>query len=323
MHYIVYGAGGIGGTIGGRLFQAGKQVTLIARGEHGALIQAQGLRLVDHQAVAQLQVPVVAHPGEIEFSADCVVLLCMKSQHCQAALQDLALTAPLDVPVVCVQNGVANERLALRYFPRVYACVVNLPAMYLTPGEVVTYASGAGGILDTGRYPAGVDDLVEAATADLSAAGFSARPDGQVMRFKYAKLLMNLFNILQAGLTDFEHSADLRRLLRDEALACYAAAGIDCAGAEEVKARQQGVYQMASVPGYERTAGSTWQSIARGAGDVETEYLNGEIALLGRLHGVPTPANDAALWLGRALLQSAAGPGIVSCQALMQRITGH
>ncbi len=32
---------------------------------------------------------------------------------------------------------------------------------------------------------------------------------------------------------------------------------------------------------------------ARGSGAFETDYLNGEIALLGRLHGVPTPVNDA------------------------------
>jgi 2-dehydropantoate 2-reductase len=43
------------------------------------------------------------------------------------------------------------------------------------------------------------------------------------------------------------------------------------------------------VAGATRGGGSTWQAW-RGAG-VETDYLNGEIALLGRLHGVPTPAN--------------------------------
>ena len=26
---------------------------------------------------------------------------------------------------------------------------------------------------------------------------------------------------------------------------------------------------------------------------METDYLNGEIALLGRLHGIPTPVNEA------------------------------
>ena len=35
IHYVIYGAGGIGATIGARLHRAGFRVTLIARGEHG------------------------------------------------------------------------------------------------------------------------------------------------------------------------------------------------------------------------------------------------------------------------------------------------
>jgi 2-dehydropantoate 2-reductase len=42
-----------------------------------------------------------------------------------------------------------------------------------------------------------------------------------------------------------------------------------------------------------RGGGSTWQSIERGLPSVETDYLNGEIVRLGRLHGVPTPVNAA------------------------------
>jgi len=37
---------------------------------------------------------------------------------------------------------------------------------------------------------------------------------------------------------------------------------------------------------------STWQSLARGSSH-EVDFLNGEVALLGRLHGVPTPFNAA------------------------------
>ena len=35
MRFVIYGAGGVGGTIGARLFQQGYDVQLIARGEHG------------------------------------------------------------------------------------------------------------------------------------------------------------------------------------------------------------------------------------------------------------------------------------------------
>ena len=42
-----------------------------------------------------------------------------------------------------------------------------------------------------------------------------------------------------------------------------------------------------------RPGASSWQSLARGTGSIEADYLNGEIVLLGRLHGVATPVNAA------------------------------
>ena len=47
MRYIIVGAGGVGGTIGARLFQSGHEVVLVARGDHLDALQAGGLRLAD------------------------------------------------------------------------------------------------------------------------------------------------------------------------------------------------------------------------------------------------------------------------------------
>ena len=320
MRYVVYGAGGVGGVIGARLFQAGFEVTLIARGEHARAIRTQGLHFVAPQEDVTLPMDVVEHPREASIDVGTIVLLCMKSQHTFAALEDLSRSAPAETPVACVQNGVANEPLALRFFRHTYATLVNLPAMFLNPGEVVCHAQGRSGILDSGCFPHGVDAIVQQLTADLTTAGFSARPQQRVMRQKYAKLLMNLYNILQAGVRDYENAGELRRLIREEALACYAAAGIDCASKAEVQARQQDVYRLASIAGYERTAGSSWQSLQRGTGDIETEYLNGEICWLGRMYNVPTPANDACVALGRELISAGAGPGLVNAAELQARL---
>jgi hypothetical protein len=46
------------------------------------------------------------------------------------------------------------------------------------------------------------------------------------------------------------------------------------------------------VGGHPRQGGSTWQSVQRGHGSVETDFLNGEIVRLGRLHQIPTPLNS-------------------------------
>ena len=58
--------------------------------------------------------------------------------------------------------------------------------------------------------------------------------------------------------------------------------------------------------------GSTWQSLARNTGSIETDYLNGEIALLGRLHGVPTPVNAAMQAIAARMASEGAAPGVMS-----------
>ncbi|MCZ6620078.1 MAG: hypothetical protein O7E57_18320, partial [Gammaproteobacteria bacterium] len=314
MRFVIYGAGGVGGTIGARLFQQGYDVQLIARGAHGDALISHGLKFVAPDGEFELQIPTVTHPGEIQFQAGDMVLFTMKSQHTLGALNDLSEANPGDIGVVSCQNGVANERMALRFFPRVYGMLVNLPAVHLVPGEVVTHGAGKGAILDTGCFPRGTDDRLFELTESLSRAGFSAEPDPAIMRKKYAKLLMNVGNSLQAAtqpdVPDPDNlreippeRLDVARMLRMETLACYAAADIDCASAEEVRARHKNVYQMVELAGRPRTGGSSWQSIVRGTGNIESDYLNGEIVQLGRLHGVPTPANRVCQQLGHRMIR--------------------
>lgn len=325
-HYVIYGAGGIGSTIGARLHRQNFKVTLIARGEHGRVLQDQGLHFIAPDCDEILQIPTVLHPREIVFDASVVVLMCMKSQHGLAALEDLSKVAPTHTPIVCVQNGVDNERQSLRFFPNVYACVVILPAVFLQPGLVVSHAANKGGILDTGCYPKGLDTRAKKINTDLETAGFSARADAQVMGQKYGKLLINLANVLQAGLQDAVDAGDISLVLRNEALACFAAANINCMDKDEAKRRRDGVILDTHVPGHDRSAGSSWQSMQRGTGDIETNYLNGEIVLLGRLYGVPTPANEACVVMAMQMLAENLGPGAYSADWLRAKITqlsGH
>jgi 2-dehydropantoate 2-reductase len=67
--------------------------------------------------------------------------------------------------------------------------------------------------------------------------------------------------------------------------------------------------------------GSTWQSLARGH-DLEGDYLNGEIVLLGRLHGVPTPVNTMLQRLGLDLAQHATPPGSMTLEQVEARLAG-
>ena len=52
-----------------------------------------------------------------------------------------------------------------------------------------------------------------------------------------------------------------------------------------------------TVTGEKHRGSSTWQSLTKGA-RLEVDFLNGEVVLLGRLHGVPTPVNAMLQQLG-------------------------
>jgi len=200
--------------------------------------------------------------------------------------------APPDVAVACAQNGVANERMALRLFDNVYGICVMCPTSYIEPGVVQAYSYPVTGILDTGRYPSGVDETATAIASAFANSTFEAQPRPDIMRWKYGKLLMNLGNGIDA-LTGPQGTRDLYAQLRQEAVAVLDAAGIDFVDNEEDAARRGSFMKMSPIAGQKRGGGSTWQSLARGLGTVETDYLNGEIVLLGRSHGVPAPANAA------------------------------
>ena len=239
MRYIIYGAGAVGGTIGGKLFQSGHDVLLIARGDHLHAVRERGLRLRTPHGDDHLPLRVVGAPGEVDFASSDVVVLTMKTQDTEAGLRVLEAAAPADVPVICAQNGIENERMASRRFTNVYGMVVYMPAMHLEPGEVVNPAT-APGVLHGGRFPSGTDSLIERVCADLEGAGFVSEADPAIMRLKYRKLLANLGSALQIVTEQPPGGsawAQVAGELRDEALRCYAAAGIAIASAEEFAAR--------------------------------------------------------------------------------------
>lgn len=320
MRFIIYGAGGIGGTIGARLFQHGHEVILIARGGHLRAIQERGLIFKSPHETETLPIPCFGYPSEIRFREGDVVVMTMKSQHTHEALEALRDAAGEDIPVICCQNGVANERMALRIFHRVYGMVVLLPASHMEPGIVQTEAKTTTGILDAGCYPAGTDSIIEEVTRILSASNFEAKPDPNVMRWKYAKLLRNIGNSLQALCEPGEEAQDISGMMVHEALDCYKATGIDCASRDEVSNRRADHIQTAPVDGKGRAGGSSWQSIARGTGNIEADYLNGEIVLLGKLHGIATPANRVLQQLANKLAKEGDKPGSYSLDHIRQLI---
>lgn len=335
--YVVVGAGAIGGALGGRLTHAGLDAVLVARGEHLAVLQQSGLRLRTPTEDLQIPVTAVGGPDELELHPDDVVVVATKTQHAQSALlawADAAVveqgrtigTAGEHLPVLMALNGVASEDLALRYFRRVYGVCVWLPAVHLEPGEVIVRGTPTSGMLHVGRVPAELADEQDAAllrrvAADWQAASFDVPLPGDVMAWKYRKLISNLGNVFQALVHSNGDSAPLAGLAEAEARAVLDGAGIAYTSDEDESAARDAGFVMHPVPGVpEDVGGSTWQSLTRGTGNVETDYLNGEIALIAHRTGQPAPVNTALAVLARQAAATGMKPGELSARQVAARL---
>ena len=319
MRVVILGAGGIGGVIGGRLHQHraghGLEVVLIARGPHLTAIQQNGLRVEDPDTTVTVQVPAVGHPSDIVWTGEEVVLLATKTHDASVALSDLAATAPPTITVVCATNGVEAERLALRLFANVLALNVMMPTAFLVPGVVQVISAPIGGSLDVGRYPAGSSPVAEALAGHLRGAQFVSEERSDIMRAKYRKLVMNTANAVEAACGRSGSGALIASVAR-EAESVLEAAGVDVASeAEEAAKREMMVYR--PVGGQHRGGGSTWQSLVTGR-PVETDFLNGEIVLLGREFGVPTPLNEALQLVMRRMVSEGLAPGSIPASSIAQ-----
>jgi 2-dehydropantoate 2-reductase len=327
MRYVVLGAGAVGGTIGGLLADSGHDVILVARGEHARVMAAEGLRLATPDRVVTVRPPVLGDAADLDLAPGDVLVTTTKTQHTAGLLETLAGKPNAEqVAVLCAQNGVENERIALRLFRVVLGCSVMLPAVHLEPGRVDAQGAPYPGMLEIGAYPAGADMpdgmTIEAVLGDLNAAGFIATARADVMRWKYAKLIRNTGNAVTALCGD-ELDDEGRRMVdevdraaRDEAVRVLALAGIDHVGDAEWDEHRGDRVQVRPVEGRARGGGSSWQSVTRGTGSIETDALNGEIVLLARLHGTTAPVNEVLQRESGALARRRGRPGEMTPQQL-------
>ena len=318
MRFVVVGPGAIGGVIAGRLAEHGFDVLAVARGAHFEAIRDHGLTVESPDGATTTRIPVVDRVEAVDWTPDDVAILAMKGQDTVGVLEGLERSsAPTDLPIVCAQNGVANEREALRRFPHVYGICVMCPATHIDPGVVQANSTPIAGLLDIGRFPRGLDDITRQIAEAFNASTFQSRAVPEIMRWKYCKLIMNLGNAIEALAGSAGRAGDLYAMAAREAITCFRAANIDVASKEEDRERRGDLLQIKPIAGATRGGGSSWQSLARGTRRIEVDYLNGEIVLLGRLHGIETPVNAALQQLAREAAASGAEPGSMPVEELL------
>ena len=304
---IIYGSGAVGGVLGGLLALSGTPVLLLGRPDNVAAIRRHGLKLITAAGTHIVQLPAVASPDQIDFSPDDVVFLCVKGQDTGSAMRDLFALVK-DVPVFCFQNGVRNEEIVSKYCPRVYGVMVKAGAVFIRNGEVESRGNPPGRFV-LGRYPEGTDALLASVAARLRNAGYEVEVTPEIMPHKYGKLLENLANAVGA-ITNAAGSENNRIALaaQDEGKEILARAGIRWVPAKEATRRPPTNLVPPDKP-FGRPLGSTWQSLVRNQGTVETEFLNGEIVRLAAKLNLKAPVNEALVRITQEMAANHEKPG--------------
>ncbi|WP_322768656.1 rhodanese-like domain-containing protein [Frankia sp. Cr1] len=298
--YIIIGAGAVGATVAAQLDGAGIPVVVVARGANLAALRSQGLRYIRPDSDRRVALHVAGGPDEVDLHADDVLVLATKSQDSEALLQQWAWrpvtvhgavrTAAEVLPILLLQNGLENARTALRRFAMVVDAVVLIPSSHLRAGEVVSPGAPIAGACYLGRAPRGSDPAVERIAAQLRRGSFAVQVVSDIDRWKAGKLLANLAYNLDALYAPGELRDAAAAALVDEARAAFAAAGIEAVDVAADSTLDLSQLVVHDIPGHARHSSSTWQSLAR-SGSVESDFLNGEIVLLARLHGLDAPIN--------------------------------
>ena len=170
------------------------------------------------------------------------------------------------------------------------------------------------GQLHVARWPASLAtaadrELLDEIAATWSPAGILIQLPTDVTPWKYNKLLSNLSNAVVA-LTGSQGDSEVTRAVTREGAEVLAHAGIEYISFEVSDASRAQGPTIEPVPGTDGVVpNSTWQSLARNSGSIETDFLNGEIVRIARSHGGSAPLNGALARLARDAARSGSSPG--------------
>jgi 2-dehydropantoate 2-reductase len=174
MRVLVVGAGALGGYYGGRLLEAGRDVTFLVRPARAEQIARHGLRIESQHGSADLR-PHTVLVGGLDAPYD-LVLLAVKAYSLDAAMDDMAPAVGPDTTILPVLNGMRHlDLLAERFGPeRVLGGTAVIAAALGPEGRVVQGAMPNHDLI-FGEVAGGVSDRVRAVAALCEGAKFAAR----------------------------------------------------------------------------------------------------------------------------------------------------
>ena len=144
MRIAVIGAGGVGGYFGGRLAQAGHDVTFVARGRHLAALRERGL--VIESGTGNAHVTQATFTDDVAAVAPCdVVMFCVKLWDVETAARQIAPLVARGGVVIPFQNGVDAPDVLTRTLgaAKVLGGIAYIAATIREPGVIAHTGSMA------------------------------------------------------------------------------------------------------------------------------------------------------------------------------------
>lgn len=137
MRLLVVGAGSTGGYFGGRLTEAGRDVTFLVRPARAAQLRKQGLRIISPHGSAVLKPKIVTAAEINEFYE--AVLLTVKGFQLQAALDDIAPAIGPETMILPVLNGMQHLDVLARRFSssNLVGCALKVATILENDGSIV------------------------------------------------------------------------------------------------------------------------------------------------------------------------------------------
>lgn len=298
---ILGGAGAMGGLIGGRLAQAGNDVTLVDVAKAAVdNINAHGL-LIDEKAggTTTVQVKAVTEPASVG-PVDLLIVF-VKCYHTETAVRGAAPLIGDHTLVLSLQNGWGNapKIASIVGQARVLVGVTYHSGTVLGPGHIKHT-----GIGDThmGELNGGVSDRLQQVVDTFNAAGLPTHASDNVLTTIWMKLVLNVCTLPASALLHFyahqmvEHDGTLsvmREMLK-EAITVAHAQNIPLDFDERWEA----------ITGLLRRAVGGKASMLQDVENkrrTEIDVVNGAIVDAGQRLGIPTPYNQSLVWLVKAL----------------------
>jgi 2-dehydropantoate 2-reductase len=288
MRILVLGAGGTGGYFGGRLIQAGRDVTFLVRAQRAARLRADGLVIRSPLGDARLRVPVV-EPAALAPDYDLVLLSC-KAYDLENAIRTLAPAMQRSgVTVLPLLNGLRHfdDLDAAFGAENVLGGLCHISATLNGAGEI-EHLNRLQSMTFGERQPTTRSERCERIAATFGPASFESRHSANILcdlweKFAFMAAGASLTCLMRATVSDIVASPEgvhVARQLRSECHAVARAAGYPVSETGVSFAER-----MLSAPDSPFKA-SMLRDIEAG-GRVEADHLIGDMIRRGLASGLP------------------------------------